>query len=97
MDGIDDGRFPLPCKYEPWTTKHELRNSGFLYVLFPLMPWPFFTLHSIGGVLFLATVYFYFPKYGARYWFEGPIRTIGNLMDSGEASIADEKAGKQGY
>ena len=45
-------------------------------------------------MLFLATVYFYFPKYGARYWFEGPIRTIGDLNNFGK-DIADEKEEKQ--
>ena len=96
MDGTDDGCFPLPCEYESWTAKHELRDSGFLYVSFPPMAWPFFTLYSIGGVLFLATVYFYFPKYGARYWFEGPIRPIGDLNNFGK-DIPDEKGEKQAF
>ncbi|KAK0463782.1 APC amino acid permease [Desarmillaria tabescens] len=29
-----------------------------------------------GGVLILAIVYFYFPKYGGRNWFTGPISTV---------------------
>jgi hypothetical protein len=40
--------------------------------------------------LFLATVYFYCPKYGGRYWFKGPIRTIDD-NDSGNITIAEEK------
>ncbi|KAF8690359.1 hypothetical protein AX14_002975 [Amanita brunnescens Koide BX004] len=44
------------------------------------------------GVLILATIYFYCPKYGARYWFKGPARTIDD-KDSGNTTIIDEKAG----
>lgn len=31
---------------------------------------------AIGGVLVLAVVYFYLPKYGGKYWFKGPVSTI---------------------
>ena len=50
----------------------------------------FVTLHSIGGVLILATIYFYCPKYGAKYWFKGPTKTI-EVRDSGSTTIIDEK------
>ncbi len=40
-----------------------------------------------GGVLVLATMYFYFPRYGGRHWFKGPVST---LEDSGEESLNDE-------
>ena len=87
MDGSDDSRFPLSCEFKPWITKYELCSSGFRYVLFFLVNYT--TLRSTGGVLFLETVYFYCPKYGGRYWFKGPIRTIDD-KDSGHTIIADE-------
>ena len=31
----------------------------------------------LGGVLILSLVYYYFPKYGGRNWFTGPVATIG--------------------
>ncbi|KAK2462642.1 hypothetical protein APHAL10511_005375 [Amanita phalloides] len=37
-----------------------------------------------GGVLILATMYFYVPKYGGMYWFKGPIRTTSDSL--GESS-----------
>jgi len=30
----------------------------------------------LGGVLVLSLVYYYFPKYGGKNWFAGPIATI---------------------
>lgn len=42
--------------------------------------------------MFLATVYFYCPKYGGRYWFKGPNRTIDVQGDSGNTTITEEKA-----
>ncbi|PBK92912.1 amino acid transporter [Armillaria gallica] len=57
--------------------------------MFPLTPSPGYKAGSFikpliqyvktdfaGGVLILATIYFYFPKYGGINWFTGPISTI---------------------
>lgn len=30
----------------------------------------------LGGALALSLVYYYFPKYGAKNWFTGPVPTI---------------------
>jgi hypothetical protein len=90
--------FLFPANTNPGPQTMNYATVVFCMFYSPPMAWPFFTLHSIGGVLFLATVYFYFPKYGARYWFEGPIRTIGDLDDLGKANtITDEKAEKQAF
>ncbi|KAK0211069.1 APC amino acid permease [Desarmillaria ectypa] len=49
--------------------------------MFPLTPSPGignmnYTVVVQGGVLILATVYFYFPRYGGINWFTGPISTV---------------------
>ncbi|KAK0441891.1 APC amino acid permease [Armillaria borealis] len=45
--------------------------------MFPLTPFPGYVKTDFaGGVLILATVYFYFPKYGGINWFIGPISTV---------------------
>ncbi|KAF8903015.1 amino acid/polyamine transporter I [Mucidula mucida] len=41
-----------------------------------------YTVVVQGGVLVLATMYFYFPRYGGRHWFKGPVST---LEDSGKS------------
>ena len=35
-----------------------------------------YTVVVSGGWVGLCIIYFYFPKYGGVYWFEGPIATI---------------------
>lgn len=35
-----------------------------------------YTVVVLGGVLVLSLVYYYFPKYGGKNWFTGPIPTI---------------------
>jgi len=32
-----------------------------------------------GGTLTLAIGYYYFPVYGGRYWFTGPVQTIKDI------------------
>ncbi|SJL00808.1 related to UGA4-GABA permease-also involved in delta-aminolevulinate transport [Armillaria ostoyae] len=50
--------------------------------MFPLTPSPgvdnmnYTVTDFSGGVLILATVYFYFPKYGGINWFTGPVSTV---------------------
>ncbi|KAJ7223478.1 amino acid/polyamine transporter I [Mycena pura] len=53
-----------------------------IVMLFPPIPAP--TSHSmnyavvvVGGSLMLSMGYYFFPKYGGRYWFTGPLQTIG--------------------
>ncbi|KAF5364943.1 hypothetical protein D9758_008081 [Tetrapyrgos nigripes] len=50
-------------------------------VMFPANPAPGvsgmnYTVVVHGGVLGLATLYYFFPKYGGRYWFRGPVVTV---------------------
>ena len=35
-----------------------------------------YTVVVLGGVLILSLGYYYFPKYGGRNWFTGPVTTI---------------------
>ncbi|KAK7005720.1 GABA permease [Favolaschia claudopus] len=54
--------------------------------LFPGIPRP--TSHSmnytvvvVGGTLMLSLGYFFFPKYGGRHWFTGPVETIQDVVE----------------
>lgn len=53
-----------------------------------------YTVVVLGGVLILSLVYYYFPKYGGRNWFTGPVSTVdvqeGSLGVSGDKE--NEKA-----
>ncbi|KAK2462555.1 hypothetical protein APHAL10511_005525 [Amanita phalloides] len=44
-----------------------------------------------GGVLILATAYFYLPRYGGKYWFKGPVGTIASdsLEFPGKQELSD--------
>ncbi|KAF8325369.1 APC amino acid permease [Amanita rubescens] len=69
----------------------------FVVFLFPTIPNPGvqsmnYGVVVFGGILILAIVYFYCPKYGGKYWFKGPIRTY-EAVDSQDDTISDEKAG----
>ncbi|KXN82731.1 hypothetical protein AN958_02223 [Leucoagaricus sp. SymC.cos] len=49
--------------------------------LFPAVPGPTsqsmnYTVVVVGGVISLSLGYYFFPKYGGRYWFTGPVHTI---------------------
>ena len=46
-----------------------------------------YTVVVEGGILILALIYYYFPKYGVVYWFKGPVPTI--LED--ESSFVEKK------
>ena len=35
-----------------------------------------YTVVVLGGTLILSLVYYYFPKYGGKNWFTGPVATI---------------------
>ena len=47
-----------------------------------------YTVVVLGGVLILSLVYYYFPKYGGKNWFTGPVQTVdareGNLGVCGD-------------
>lgn len=57
--------------------------------------WGTDTYHSfLGGTLVLATVYYYFPKYGGINWFKGPVSTIGEGWEIAEANSDIRNEGK---
>lgn len=35
-----------------------------------------YTVVVVGGTLMLSLGYYFLPKYGGVYWFEGPVETI---------------------
>jgi len=50
-----------------------------------------FAVVVLGGTLLLSLVYYYFPKYGGKCWFKGPIPTIDTAgISDGEGSSVDE-------
>jgi hypothetical protein len=60
-------------------------------LMFPTAPAPLaenmnYTVVVMGGVLFLAGGYYYFPRYGGKHWFTGPISNIeqGADVEGGE-------------
>ncbi|KAF9043782.1 amino acid transporter [Hymenopellis radicata] len=40
-----------------------------------------YTVVVQGGVLVLATIYFYLPRYGGRHWFKGPVSTLEDSVE----------------
>ncbi|KDQ60457.1 hypothetical protein JAAARDRAFT_32877 [Jaapia argillacea MUCL 33604] len=74
-----------------------------LIFFFPASPAPIaasmnYSIVVLGGILFLAILYFYFPVYGGVHWFKGPVSNIQTnekeLKVSGtkEEGSLDEKA-----
>ncbi|TFY62224.1 hypothetical protein EVG20_g6781 [Dentipellis fragilis] len=49
-----------------------------------------YTVVVSGGVMILSLAYYFFPKYGGRYWFQGPIRTVEDDLDAGSAARGDK-------
>jgi len=53
-----------------------------------------YTVVVLGGVLILSLVYYYFPKYGGKIWFAGPVATIDGGLgvngDKGKESVMVE-------
>lgn len=46
----------------------------------------------LGFVLVFCVVYYWFPKYGGKTFFTGPVRTIDEILDeSPEARVAVEQ------
>ena len=48
-----------------------------------------YSIVVLGGVIVLATVYYYFPKYGGVNWFRGPVNTFmqGTSLADSEKSL----------
>ncbi|KAJ7493672.1 hypothetical protein FB451DRAFT_1020415 [Mycena latifolia] len=64
-------------------------------LMFPAAPAPVpetmnYTAVVMGGVLLLAVGYYYFPHYGGRHWFKGPVANIQPDHDESD-SAAGEK------
>ncbi|KAJ7703881.1 amino acid/polyamine transporter I [Mycena rosella] len=61
-----------------------------IVLMFPSAPNPSaetmnYTVVVMGGVLFLAAVYYLFPHYGGRHWFQGPVSNV--QMDQDESDL----------
>jgi len=59
-----------------------------------------YTIVVVGGTLLLSLGYYYFPKYGGKHWFTGPVSTLEEQDEkprspaiSNEESV-DEKASR---
>lgn len=50
-----------------------------------------YTIVVLGGVLVLSLVYYYFPKYGGKNWFTGPVQTVDVLGHNTGADGEREK------
>ncbi|TCD69005.1 GABA-specific high-affinity permease [Steccherinum ochraceum] len=53
-----------------------------------------YTVVVEGGVMILAIIYYYFPKYGGIHWFTGPVATI--KRDEGTEGSEDSGSMKKG-
>ncbi|PPQ75687.1 hypothetical protein CVT26_001521, partial [Gymnopilus dilepis] len=65
--------------------------------LFPADPNPGagnmnYTVVVLGGALVLSIIYYFFPKYGGRHWFTGPVRTL----EAEEAASSRRTSGDTG-
>ena len=47
------------------------------------------TVVALGGILVLSLVYYYFPRYGGKNWFTGPVPTID--VQGGSPGIGGDK------
>lgn len=75
-----------------------------IILIFPTTPTPTsadfnYTIVVLGGWLSLCTLYFFFPHYGGRYWFRGPVSTIEKQEESRASSVSVEglSEGKEKY
>ncbi|GBE87720.1 APC amino acid permease [Sparassis latifolia] len=71
-------------------------------LVFPSSPGPNatdmnYTIAVLGGWFALCLGYYFLPKYGGMYWFQGPVANfgadVGRDLDSQEATMHDEKFG----
>ncbi|KAI0065302.1 APC amino acid permease [Artomyces pyxidatus] len=77
---------------------------GFMLIVFffPATPAPTaanmnYTIVVFGGTIFLSLLYFYFPKYGGKTWFNGPVSTLNEIesLSEGRSERSLEKARDQ--
>lgn len=68
----------------------------FMFIVFMFPSTPETTVEGMnytvvveGGILILAVIYYYFPKYGGVYWFKGPVPTFIEADD--ESSSVEKK------
>ncbi|VDC02845.1 unnamed protein product [Peniophora sp. CBMAI 1063] len=66
----------------PTTTPTNAQDMNYAIVVF-------------GGVIALALVYYYFPKYGGVYWFKGPLSNL-DKNDAGSLASARRSVGLVG-
>jgi len=64
-------------------------------LMFPSAPAPVaatmnYTVVVMGGVLFLAVGYYYFPHYGGRNWFTGPVANVQADLDEGDSATGEK-------
>lgn len=57
----------------------------FILLLFPSYPDPNaqemnYAIVVLGAILIFCLVYYYFPKYGGKTFFKGPVRTVDDIM-----------------
>lgn len=62
--------------------------------LFPAEPNPTaqgmnYTIVVMGGTIILSLGYYFFPVYGGRHWFTGPVETVGDNDDGIGSSHED--------
>ena len=50
-----------------------------------------YTVVVLGGVLILSLAYYYFPKYGGKNWFTGPVQTVDVREDNISVRGGEEK------
>jgi amino acid transporter len=73
----------------------------FILLLFPVYPNPNaqemnYAVAVLGAVLVFCLVYYYFPKYGGKTFFTGPVRTIDDILGGNpEIEAVVEKAVKE--
>ena len=63
--------------------------------LFPAEPSPNpqtmnYSVVVLGGTILLSLGYYFFPIYGGRYWFTGPVDTVHRDMVDKEARGGDD-------
>lgn len=68
--------------------------------LFPALPAPTaqsmnYTVVVLGGTVILSLAYYFFPVYGGRHWFTGPVHTIGGIMP--EKDVRESNDVEDGY
>ncbi|TFY80922.1 hypothetical protein EWM64_g3091 [Hericium alpestre] len=66
-----------------------------IILMFPPSPNPTATTMNYivvvsGSVILLSLTYYFCPKYGGRYWFKGPIRTVDDSVMSDESTSVSQ-------